>query len=193
MSCFQNSLATKLGKKYVQKTFEWFLVEEKRFLFHVLKDDEVVGYCGGFIPKGMGDGSSSGMLQYAFKEAVRGIINRPWLIFNPEVWAMYPFIFKNIKRRLLGKGKNTSLDTTQTSDRNKYAGLVVIGVHPTYRGTGIYDSLMEYFLKKSEELGAIGCQLSVKKDNYRGLAAYKKFGWDILKENDSTYVLQRIF
>ena len=64
VACFPNSLSTKLGKEYIRKTFEWFLVADNKFLFHIEIDDQVVGYCGGFISKGMGDGSSSGKVGY---------------------------------------------------------------------------------------------------------------------------------
>ena len=100
MACFPNSFNTKLGKKFVAKTLQWFLASDKRFLFHVTINNEVVGFCGGFAPQFYGDGSSSGMLQYAFKEAVFGIFKKPWLIFNKELTAYYPFIIRNIKKKL---------------------------------------------------------------------------------------------
>jgi hypothetical protein len=40
MACFKDSLAARLGKLYVQKTFEWFLVSPNRFLFHSIKNEK---------------------------------------------------------------------------------------------------------------------------------------------------------
>lgn len=191
--CFPQSLANKLGKAYVAKTLHWFLVSEKRFLFHIaLPTGEVIGYCGGFVPKGIGDGSSSGMLQHAFKEAVLGIIKKPWLAFHKEVRAMYPFLWKNIKGKLVSK-KNKPVAIQSTSDRSKYSGLVVIGVHPEYRGTGIFNELMEQFFEESKRLGVLGSKLSVKKENGRGISAYQKFGWEIEEEHEKTWVFQKLY
>ncbi len=191
IACFPESLSGKLGAAYVQKTLEWFLVDEKRFLFHIELEGQVIGYCGGFVSRGIGDGSSSGMLQHAFKQAVIGIIKKPWLAFHPEVRAVYPFIFRNIKRKLLPKKANAPI--TVAKDTGKFSGLVVIGVHPQYRGTGVFMELMQYFFEESKRLGVIGSKLSVKKDNARGINAYKKFGWEIEEDHGKTFVLRKVF
>ena len=77
MACFPKSFNTQLGKNYIAKSLNWFLQKDTRFLFHVMCNNEVVGFCGGFAPQFYGDGSSSGMLQFAFKEAVIGIAKKP--------------------------------------------------------------------------------------------------------------------
>ncbi len=103
MVCFPKSLASRLGKNYVQKSLEWFLVSPNRFLFHLEDKGKVIGYCGGFKPQKAGDGSSSGMLQHAFNSAITGILRNPFLLFHPEVRQHYPFLWMNIKRKITGK------------------------------------------------------------------------------------------
>lgn len=193
VACFPESLAGKLGLQYVKKMLEWFLVDDSRFLFHIELDGNVIGYCGGFVSKGVGDGSSSGMLQHAFTEAIIGVVKKPWLVLHKEVRPMYPFIFRNIKRRLLGAGIKPVAPTDETQQRQKLSGLVVIGVHPDHRGTGIYNELMEQFIVESKRLHAVGSKLSVKKDNARGIGAYKKFGWQVDEEHARTLVLKKMF
>ena len=90
MECFPDSLATKLGKDYVQQTFDWYLNHPNRFLFFIEEGDKVIGYCGGFVPAKPGDGSSSGMLQHAFKQAVTALLLQPWLLLNAEVKPQLP-------------------------------------------------------------------------------------------------------
>lgn len=189
--CFPDSLSGKLGIAYIRQTFDWFLAADNRFLFHIEQDGIVVGYCGGFIPKGIGDGSSSGMLQHAFKQAIRGFLKKPWLLFNAEVRPMYPFLFKNIKRRLFPKSKAHQIQPRQQS-AIVHAGLVVIGVHPDYRGTGIYNQLMQHFFEEALRKGAVISKLSVRKDNARGIGAYKKAGWTIAEDHAKTFVLQKV-
>src|SRR5437764_11289424 len=90
--CFPDSFSSKLGLTYSYKTFEWFLVAENRFLFHIEWQNRVIGYYGGFKSSFPGDGSTSGMLQYAMKEAVQRLIKKPWLLFHPDLIKRYPLI-----------------------------------------------------------------------------------------------------
>ena len=190
IACFPNSLATRLGKKYVQKSLEWFLVNPNRFLFHVEIGGKVAGYCGGFVPAKAGDGSSSGMLQHAFKEAVRGIATKPFLLLHPEVRHYYPFLWMNIKRKLTGKAKPFKPEDA-TKPFKRFVGLVVIGVHPTHRGSGLAQQLMATFEDRVREYQQNELVLSVKKDNGRAIKAYKNFGWNIKEEHLKTYVMNK--
>ncbi|MCW3115607.1 MAG: family N-acetyltransferase [Segetibacter sp.] len=190
ISCFPKSLATRLGKSYVQKTLEWFLVNPNRFLFHVVEGGVVAGYCGGFIPQKPGDGSSSGMLQYAFKQAIRGILRNPLLLFHPEVTANYPFLWMNIKRKITGKTKPFK-PVSDARPFRKYVGLVVIGVHPDFRGKGVAQQLMAEFENRTRVFDQNEMVLSVKKDNGRAIKAYSKFGWTTREENGNTFIMHK--
>ena len=66
---------------------------------------------------------------------------------------------------------------------DKRAGLVVIGVHPEYRGTGIFDMLMSEFEKKALERNLYKLVLTVKKNNTGAVKAYTRQGWFIIKEH----------
>jgi ribosomal protein S18 acetylase RimI-like enzyme len=190
MACFPLSLATKLGKNYVQKSLEWFLVNPNRFLFHITENGKVAGYCGGFKPVKPGDGSSSGMLQHAFSEAIKGIIFKPWLLFHAEVANHYPFLWLNIKRKITGKAKPIK-PVAKDKPFKQFVGLVVIGVHPDFRGTGIAQALMTEFEKRVRSLEQNELVLSVKKDNTRAIKAYSNFGWQIKEEQAQTYVMNK--
>jgi ribosomal protein S18 acetylase RimI-like enzyme len=192
MSCFPSSLATKLGKSYVAKTLDWFLSNPQRFLFHVEADGKIVGYCGGFVPSKPGDGSSSGMLQHAFSEAVKGLIFKPWLLLHNEVAPHYPFIWRNIKRKVTGKMTPAPSAFKKVTPFKQYVGLVVIGVLPSKRGTGIAQKLLAEFENKSRQLHQNELVLSVKKDNSRAIKAYNNYGWNIKEEHKQTYVLHKI-
>jgi ribosomal protein S18 acetylase RimI-like enzyme len=190
MECFPSSLATKLGREYVMKTLEWFLDSPNRFLYHIEQDARIAGYCGGFSPQTIGDGSSSGMLQFAFKEAIAGLLRKPYLLFNNEVVQQYRFIWLNIKRKITGKALpiNKPAATTQ---HPTHVGLVVIGVHPDFRGKGIAEQLLEEFEKRAKAYQRNELVLSVKSENSRAINAYKKSGWSIKNERDKTYVMHK--
>lgn len=189
--CFGDSLSSKLGINYSKKTFEWFLAGENRFLFHVLENDILVGYCGGFYPRFAGDGSTSDMIQYAMKEAVKGTLVRPWLFFHKEVMALYPVIFKNVYRKIFTT-KNKAGEIKMTNTPEKRIGLVVIGVHPSYRGKGVFEILMNQFENETLERKFNKMVLSVKKKNTRAINAYKKMGWSVEKENNSSFEMAKL-
>ena len=190
-NCFPNSFATQLGKAYIGKTIEWFLADKQRFLFHVEIDEKIAGYCGGFIPKGIGDGSSSGMLQFGFKEAIMGIVVKPWLLFNKEVKAVYPFIFRNLKRKILKDEKATVIVPKNPSEYSISAGLVVICVEHLYRGTDVFKLLMQHFDSVVKSFDINRASLSVKTENARAINAYKKVGWQIVDTHINTYVMEK--
>jgi ribosomal protein S18 acetylase RimI-like enzyme len=188
--CFPDSLATKLGNAYIGKSLEWFLVNPNRFLFDITIDEKVAGYCGGFMPVKPGDGSSSGMLQHAFKQAIKGIMLNPLLLFHAEVVQNYPFLWHNIKRRITGKAKPIN-PVSNAKPFKQYVGLVVIGVHPAYRGKGVAQALMSEFEQRVKQFNQNESVLSVKKDNGRAIKAYTNFGWKIREEHNKTYVMNK--
>ncbi|WP_207493433.1 GNAT family N-acetyltransferase [Aridibaculum aurantiacum] len=191
MACFPGSLSTKLGASYVRKSLEWFLVDENRFLFQIEQDGVVAGYCGGFIPRKIGDGSSSGMLQHAFSEAIKGIIKKPWLVLHNEVVQYYPFIWRNIKRKMTGKVQPAPTNGPQ-KEFKPFVGLVVIGVHPQHRGSGVAQHLMAEFERQVKAYKQTELYLSVKKDNGRAIKAYQNFGWKIDEDKKDTYLMKKV-
>jgi GNAT superfamily N-acetyltransferase len=191
IACFPESLSSKLGIRYVKKTLEWFLHNPNRFLYHVEVQNTIAGYCGGFVPQFYGDGSSSGMLQHAFNEALIGLATRPWLLFHSEVRQQYRFLWLNIRRKFTGK--SIPLDNTLAKPaKPTHVGLVVIGVHPDFRGSGAAQLLADEFEKKAKAFNKHELILSVKTDNKRAINAYKKFGWNILSEQKNTYVMNKM-
>ena len=190
IACFPGSLSSKLGLAYVQKTLEWFLVNPRRFLYHVTIDGKVAGYCGGFVPVKIGDGSSSGMLQHAFNEAIFGIIKKPWLLLHQEVRPHYKFLWLNIKRKFTGK--TIPISSSPASAKSpSHVGLVVIGVHPDFRGKGVAEQLAIEFEKRARSFDRSELILSVKTDNARAIGAYKKLGWQIKSEENRTYIMNK--
>jgi GNAT superfamily N-acetyltransferase len=190
MQSFPDSFGTKLGRGYTKKSLEWFLAGENRFLFHVLYEDKVVGYCGGFQSKGLGDGSTSGIMQYAMREAAIGMIKKPWLFFHKDIIRFYPLILKNIFKKFNGEKSNTNLQST-TNTRANAVGLVVIGVHPDHRGKGCFELLMKHFEEVSYKHGAAKITLSVKASNERAIAAYKKTGWQKGSQTDKAIEMHK--
>jgi ribosomal protein S18 acetylase RimI-like enzyme len=191
--CFQDSFSVKLGDAYVLKSFEWFLAADNRFLHHVEDEDEnVIGYCGGFISRQKGDGSTSGMMQYGMKQAAIGIIKKPWLFFNAELRQFYPLVIKNIFRKFFSAKKKLTENFIGDETFEKKTGLVVIGINPDYQGKGAFEILMKNFEKESLNRKINKLSLSVKITNRRAINAYKKAGWQTADENAKALLMHKI-
>ena len=143
------------------------------------------------MPIKPGDGSSSGMLQYAFNEAIWGIIKNPLLLFHSEVLPNYSFLWLNLKRKITGRIKPIK-PVSNEKPFKPYVGLVVIGVHPHFRGRGVAKQLMAEFEKRALDFGRDEMVLSVKKDNASAIKAYSKVGWHKREEHDKTYVMHKL-
>lgn len=188
--CFPEALPVKLGAKYVQKNFEWFLKSPNRFLYHILENEQVAGYVGGFCPQYNGDGSVSGMLQYSKKQAFQSFLTRPWLLFHVEIRKNFILILQNL---LTGGKKGAGTSSSSLTQSDKRLSLVVIGVHPTFRGKKVFEMLMLQFEQEARQRELERLFLVVKKKNRRAIAAYKKVGWQEYKRmNDSVEMWKRL-
>ena len=178
--------------KYLVKMLDWFLSTNKTFLL-VARNNEgiIIGYCGGMIKDGtLKTGSSSGMLQHSFNEAVIAMLARPWLLLHPEVLSKYKFVWGNIKRKL-GFVHDNSKKNNSTNNvlLKKDVGLVGIGVMPQYFGKGVAAVLLSAFEEEAKKAGIPDLYLTVHADNLRAVKAYEKNGWAISRcENNTAYI-----
>jgi ribosomal protein S18 acetylase RimI-like enzyme len=190
-ACFPDSLSVQLGTAYIAKTFEWFLVNEHRFLFHIKNGETIIGYCGGFITQYAGDGSTSGMMQFAMTEAIKGVIKRPWLLLHREVIPFYPLIGKNLWKKIISSAKTPKPSPATANGFTSSAGLVVIGILPEHRGKGVFEMLMQQFDKEVHLHHTSRAHLSVKNENARAIQAYTKAGWQTAKTNEHTIEMHK--
>jgi ribosomal protein S18 acetylase RimI-like enzyme len=191
---FPASLSSLLGPRYAAKMLEWYLTSDNKFLFHIEMDGRVVGYCGGFVRKGEPYGSSSGMTQYAFREGIRALLLRPWLVFHPKVRGNFRFLGRNLWYRVFppraqpAAGDNSShsrvstpLNDQQGSQSPLSAGLVVIGVDPGYQGKGLGSLLLQEFERRALAMGCRHMHLTVEKENAPAIRAYERNGWQVVE------------
>jgi GNAT superfamily N-acetyltransferase len=178
---FPDSYASKLGEKYCMKMFEWYIDSNNGLLFHLLNEKGIcIGYCGSIINDGKLDaGSSSSIMQYSYRQGIKSLCIRPWLIFHSEVIANYKLIQKNIFVKLgLKKHARTPVSKEKMSS-NPHMGLVVIGVRAKMQGKGIGGHLLKELEKRTNDFGIKKMKLTVEEYNKTALKAYIKNGWEI--------------
>ena len=185
-STFPKSFSSKLGQKYCEKMFEWYLSTDKAFLFHLIENNNCIGYCGGIINDGtLSCGSSSAMTQYSFNQAIKSLLVRPWLLFHKEMIKNYAFLLKNISVKLGIKKLNRTKTSKEQLKKEPYVGLVVIGVNPNEHNKGYGRILLQAFEKKASALKISKITLTVKATNIKAIKAYKRNGWYEFKRTNS--------
>ncbi len=192
VAAFPKSVTSLLGVKVVASMLQWYLSASNKFLFYVEENGNVTGYCGGFIHDGSDAyGSGSGMTQFGFNQAAGAFVKRPWLLLHPEVRNKYPFIFRNVLRKLklIQEKPMREVAAPVQVEQPLTAGLVVIGVRPNLQQKGLGTLLQQEFERKAKEMGAQQLQLSVRTQNEKAIRSYKRNGYEITEETATSYIM----
>lgn len=189
-SCFPDSFSSNLGKEYIVKTLEWYLLQSNRKLIYFESNGQVAGYCGYFFHVNETSGSTTGMFQHAFKVGIKRLIIKPSIIFKFDINIVkIRFLFKQLYIKILKIITTKGNKILPKESGVKTCGLVVIGVNPEFQGAGISDDLMLYF---KNDLIMKECSygiLSVKPANTRAINFYKRNNWTIHTQNSNTIVM----
>ncbi|MDQ2656551.1 MAG: GNAT family N-acetyltransferase [Bacteroidota bacterium] len=195
-TAFPRTLSAAMGQRYVEKMLEWYLVDDRAFIFFLQEGSSCVGYCGGLKFDGTHNvGSASSMIQHSYTLALRTFFRRPWLFLHPEFRPKYRLALKNVVRRI-GKAlglMSTSRVTKQANPREAHTGLIVIGVNPDLQGKGYGSQLLQEFERSSLALGYNKMMLTVRTDNSKAIQSYVRNGWQTTKvEGKSTTMEKRL-
>lgn len=191
MQAFPDSITTKLGKQAVIGMLHWYLQGTNKIFLSIRIHNKIVGYVGGHIRDGSEDsGSASGMTQSGFNSLILSVLKKPWLLLHPEVRQRYPFIVKNILKRI-GIRNNQLVEKRSDQDTQRSAGLVVIVVLPEFQKQGIGTQLMSAFELEAKTKAAEWITLSVRKTNSGAIQSYKRNGYEIIEDHGISYVMRK--
>lgn len=190
---FPRALSSLMGLTYCKKMLEWYVRDERAFIFYLKKNNQCIGYCGGLIVDGIHpSGSASSMIQYSFNEAVMAMIKRPWLFLHPEFVRKYRLVIKNVWRRILKAFLNYREQPKRVQKITPHAGLIVIGVDPDYQGKGFGTLLLQEFERQAALRGYKRFMLTVLKTNKRAITSYERNGWVIIKTDGLSLSMEKI-
>ena len=193
MEAFPNSFTTLLGRRYLIKNYEWYFSSKDTFIIVARNQShEILGYAGCLlVDKNSKYGSSSSMMQFTYREAIRALLMRPWLLLHPQILQNYKLLWKNLKIKL-GLMKFTIKETSSIAvPFVSSLGLVVIGTTLIARGIGVGTALLRAFEEEARLMGVAKMHLSVRQRNQSAITAYKKNGWVIEKEHGKNYNMYR--
>ena len=172
LNVFPDSLYNKFGKRFLVKTFSWYLRNPmKRKLLSFEKNNIVCG----FLTMRMTDDKDS-YYRYIFPTFINAIIMSPKAILDKKLLSLIlsPIITKN----------NSIVDSATME-------LVSLGVRIQDRNKGIATKLISEFERISKLLLSKTLILSVKEDNKNAIDFYFNHGWKINHSHkcNSNYVI----
>lgn len=173
-AAFPEGMLTLLGPRLLAANYR-FHFERSGSICLVATDDngKVLGFCVGGKPG-------------ATDEFLHKAVRRHFLVIG---WKslVHGVVRKRVVTELLQRMRITRRPTEPPNPRweavwrsKNIGGLASIGVLPETQGTGVAGSLIEGFREVGVEQGLAYLYLTVRSDNARAIAFYKKHGWSEL-------------
>jgi ribosomal protein S18 acetylase RimI-like enzyme len=157
--CFseKDHIALRFGKPFMLSTYRWFVESPDTFVVVAKQGDSLIGF------QSVSDRPyDAPMLRASWREALIGLLSRPWLAFHPELLG-------RLRDLLFRRHKNTV-------GGNKVAQLAFIGVDPKAQGMGIGKAIINATISACRERGMRAIITGVKKQNLRSIAMLEGAG-----------------
>lgn len=194
-AAFPHTLASALGERFIAVMLSWYPATGKGFLIYMESEPGiVVAYCGGLYKDGsMRTGATSGMAQHSWGAAVLALLQRPGVVFHPELREKWGLIWQNLRLRL-----NLPSTVITPTPRNKalaaspYVALASIAVHPDYQDLGVGSQLLHAFEQKAKTTyRATRIQLTVRTENSKAIHFYMRKGYTSTKESSRSIQMEK--
>ena len=157
--CFtgKEHIIINFGRPFVLSSFRWFITSPNNFIVIAKQDNHLIGY------QTVSEGPYNiPMLLAGWREAIRGLIFHPWLVFRPE-------IIRRLQALLFQRQK-----TTLKNGRTGY--LAFIGVDPNSRGMGVGKALVIAAIQNCKERGMRAITTGVLRHNVGSIAMLESAG-----------------
>jgi len=188
---FPGSLTSKMGTPYLEKIFSWYLSTEKTFLLYNEEEGQVIGYAGGMIVDGtLAHGSASSLTQHTFYDSIKALLLRPWLFFHYDLLSRYGLFARNVLTQFRNKFRKSEVRSA-VKPLEPYAGLVVIGVHPSFQGKGYGSAILAEFERQTIQHGLKRMLLTANANNVQAIKSYKRNGWKVLEASSKSISMEK--
>lgn len=159
----------KMGISYARATLQAFAHEPSRSLLVARLEDRVVGFAAGEP-----SGSRAARYRRLRGAAAKALLQRPWLLADPEILRM-------AAKRLKNDAPEASLDRSWF--------LALIAVDPDFHRRGVGVELLRAFEQEGLRRGFGRACLFVRADNASGHALYERCGWTVSSHIDERRIL----
>ena len=186
IKAFPGSLSSKLGTKYVEKMLSYY-ISGNNFLVYLEKEGECIGFVTGMVPDGDFLCSTREAIDMTYKDILKELIVRPWLLFHPVIMSNLHLVVELVRKKLSGDVSNENKKPIKEETPPEIlhsVGLIDIAVSPDFQKNGYGNILLIAFEEQCNRIGKRRMHLSVKPENIAAINAYKKNDWQILAQTD---------
>lgn len=173
---FPYSRSTKLGKMFVRRMYEWYVIYQPALSFVAILDGDVVGFATG------AQGDTSDRFRFSFFQIAWGFVSSPHLFWQSEMFEDWMGHFRGLLRIFRKK------DVPAIQRGGSKVTLDSIGVITSLRRKNIGGLLLQAFEEAAASTGAAFMRLGVENDNLSARCFYERQGWHLVyddKENNS--------
>jgi len=174
---FPDSRSTRLGKPFLRRMYQWYLVCQPRLSLVGEMDGKVVGFVTGTF----GWGGARRRFRYTLRQILWGFIRRPSLLVSAEMFERWENFLKGLMPGSLMPGSPRV--SSQPHSKGVKVTLDSIAVSPKARGRNVGTALMNAFEDAAEKLGAGFLALGVERDGIAARRLYESCGWELLRED----------
>ena len=156
----EDHIPVMLGRDYVRATYRWLTTSSQAYCLVADSDHKIIGLVS------VCDRSfTRPMFLACFPEFIRSLLHSPGLIVTSRLWE-----------RLL-RGSAASEEAKHIVASPGFAQLSVVAVDAKWRGTGIFQALVEAAKTCSKNRGTLAIRAGVYKFNQASRRAFAKNGW----------------
>jgi GNAT superfamily N-acetyltransferase len=165
----EDHIPVMLGKDYVRATYRWLTSSSQAYCLVADSDHQMIGLVS------VCDGSFTRPMFLACLPAfIRSLLRSPGLIFRKRLWD-----------RLL-RASDASDEAKRIGGYPGFAQLSVVAVASEWRGSGIFQAIVEAAKSCSKSRGSVAIRAGVYKFNQPSRKAFAKSGWIELPELETT-------
>ena len=177
-----------LGRRFLRMFYAFFLVNEGSHCIVAVDGDKVIGLVAGTAAETQHYTAfyRRKFIQIAFIVSAR-FLRSP--VIRREIFKRMGYL-RLAAAALLRPGARSSATREDGSDRPP-ARLLSIAVHPDHRGAGVAERLTGSLFSSLYRDGARRVGLTVRSDNGRAIAFYKKDGWTVQNTTSESVTFQR--
>jgi GNAT superfamily N-acetyltransferase len=158
--CFseKDHIAMRFGKPFMVAAYRWFVTSPETFTLIAKQGDSLIGFST------VADRPyNPPMLRACWREALSGLMLRPWIAFHPElVRRLLRLLFRRYKEYIV---------------RNKVAHIAYMGVDPQVQGVGIGKALVSATIRTCRERGMNEIIVGIMRKNKRSIAVHERAGF----------------
>lgn len=186
MTCIPDLFGSRMGIPFLMEFYERYLKDPEGFLLAGVEaqSDRILGVVAGGRPGIWREVTRIAIRKYAGRLAYKLLVDS---VVRRAIW-------REILRRF-GIGRSVEQrrvfgDSALPADR-RFAVLRVLCVLPCARGSGLAGELTAAFGKACWSAGYDWMYLDVLPENKRGIAFYRKDGWEMVSESKTSVAMMR--